>query len=202
MTDTDSVEACAFDGYTADTEHETSSDSTEDTVSSDERSIARKRRRPPSLNHDQRRRRQFHRECNTSGSTSLSVQSKFLEHYFESTQQQVPEQQNDLQASCIHTTLPLSSLSLRCISIEDSLAFTSLPRILIEAKPPYHVVHTNAAYARLRGQETPCFGPCDLLTMYPVLGSDCHADPHVTHYLVEGNDPKTTLPEQHKRAIG
>ena len=201
MTDKESVEACAADGYNADTEQETSSDSTEDTCSSDERSIARNRRRRPTLNHDQRIRHQFHQECYTAGSTSLSALSRLLGHYFESTRQQFPEQQHDLPASCIHTTIPCS-VSPRCVSIEDSLALTSRPRILIEAKPPYRAVHTNAAYARWKEQETPCVGPCDLLTMYLVLGSDNHAGPHVTHYLVEGYGPKTTPPEQHKLAVG
>jgi hypothetical protein len=189
---TDIVEAFAVDGYSA---------SAEDTSSYDERPIARKRRRRPSMQHDQRSRRQRHRERNTSSLTSLSVLSKFLDHYFQSTRQQVPEQQNDLQASCIHTTIPLA-LSPLCVSLEDALAFSSLPRILMETEPPYHVVHVNAAYARLRGQETPGFGPCDLLTIYSVLGSDFLAGPHVTHYLLEANGSKTTPPEQHKRAVG
>lgn len=198
---TDSVEASTADGYSADIEEESNVDSTEDTWSYDERPIARKRRRRQCLQHDKRSRRQRHQERNTNGSTSLSALTKFLEHYCQSTRQQVPSHQNDLQTSCIHTTIPLA-LSPLCVSLEDSLAFTSLPRILMEAEPPYHVVHANAAYARLRGQETPCFGPCDLLTIFPVLSSDYYAGPHVTHYLVEAKGSKTTPPEQHKRAIG
>jgi hypothetical protein len=91
-------------------------------------------------------------------------------------------------------------------SLEDSLGFTSHPRILMEAEAPHRVVHANAAYDRLRKIDLPNLGTtCDFLTIYPVVGSEHHAGdiPHVTHYLVEGSAGSKTLTlEQYAHAIG
>jgi hypothetical protein len=203
---TDSIQSLVADaGYSGDVD--TTYDSPTDTWSDDERPIARKRKRQPGLQHEYSRRRHY-RQAHSSGSTSLIELSKFLQQHFKSTgpqQQQVPEPQQFAYDS-VWSKIP-SVLSPLFQTLEDALGFTSHPRILMEAEAPYRVVRANAAYDRLRQKESPYFGTtCDLLTIYPVVGSEHHAGdiPHVTHYLVEANDgaSKTSSLEQHKHAIG
>jgi hypothetical protein len=199
---TDCVEASVTDaGYSGDVD--TSFDSPGDAWPEDERPIARKRKRQPGLQHEYSRRRHY-RQPHSSGSISLIELSKYLQQHCESTQDHVPQPQH-FAYDDVWSKIP-SVLSPVLKSLEDSLGFSSHPSILMEAEAPYRVVHANAAYERLRQKDSPYFGnTCDLLTIYPVVGSEHHAGdiPHVTHYLIEANDGSNISSlNQHTHVIG
>lgn len=212
------------DGYNADIETWSSD---EETASSDEGEMTHLRKRIRAQD------RQIHRRHTNRQSpptpppffTSQIVLSKFLIQYWDATHphdavinKPVGNMDSTRQAIACPTrlktrkTLPKVEVSERFFSLEKSLSFSELARILLEAEPPYRVVHANAAYARLREGRRPIvvsddeqntsslqaaasyYFDCQMMDnavvrMYPVTGSDYldrgDAPRTATHYLVE-----------------
>ncbi|KAI2496706.1 hypothetical protein MHU86_17802 [Fragilaria crotonensis] len=111
-----------------------------------------------------------------------------------------------LVASCHH------------IPLEESISFSTRPRVVVEADTPHRVVHTNGAYELYFGYSSrlaassfqaqnvrsledfetsvvrALFDPSkagsqSILIMYPVLGAERNGSvPIVTHYLIEASN--------------
>jgi len=68
------------------------------------------------------------------------------------------DQRKEIEYMVRHQTQTSSDSSIESvfkpgdnISMENSLSFTGTARLIVQAEPPYHIVHINAAFSRLTG---------------------------------------------------
>lgn len=215
------------DGYTADVEESVfEDDQEEELMCSDEEDESQKIVYPSTFPPPCRK-RQRDLEEEDRHNTSLMVLSKFLVQYWDALKESRPPKKK--QKKVLTTPIPLyqnvvlPQVSCRHVSLEEALAFTPLPRIVLQAQPPHSVVHANAAYARFRGSNTTtmftlrhhhastsllnaiqsCFGGIAreemVLIMYPVCGEEEFR--MVTHYLVEASTSMPNLVESSMNTI-